>query len=210
MGNKLDLRIPLNKIEEGVDLCLRNAMQFCSDAENLIATGSNEHALGLCILAIEEVGKAIMLKEKAIHARKRSESVILLGLVSPEEFFHVTTEQRKRMGFNTQKIRPFYHHLAKFRWARNARYAAILSNVMYSLSERMYQNSDEMNKREKELWAYAQKTNVTNPDYREPLFYVDYDMEKGEWRRTTVVASAEVRENISTVKRAIGIIRQWK
>jgi hypothetical protein len=197
LRNRLDLRIPINKIEEGAELCLSNAMQFCSDAENLVDTGSNEHALGLCVLATEEVGKAIMLKEKAMRARKRSESEIFLGWVSPEVFFHVTAEQRKRMGFTKKKIHPFYHHLAKFLWARNARQTAIQSNVMYSLSGKMYKNSDEMNKTEKELWAYALKANVTNPDIREILFYVDYDMEKGEWRRATDVDSARAKRMIT-------------
>ena len=59
-----EMKTPLNRIEAGIELCLKNSSQFCSDVE-MIVKPSFEHALGLCILALEELGKAMMLREMA-------------------------------------------------------------------------------------------------------------------------------------------------
>ena len=64
LKSKSELKIPLDKLSEGADLCLENAAQFCADANALIQQSSYEHALGLCIFAIEELGKAILLSPR--------------------------------------------------------------------------------------------------------------------------------------------------
>ena len=50
--------IPLDKIPEGIGLCLQNASQFCADARVVSKESNCEHALDLCLYAIEELGKA--------------------------------------------------------------------------------------------------------------------------------------------------------
>jgi AbiV family abortive infection protein len=78
LKNKNILTIPLKSVAEGVELCLDNATQFCSDAKALVEISSCQHALGLCIYAIEELGKATLLKEMAAYATKRNEDNITL------------------------------------------------------------------------------------------------------------------------------------
>lgn len=50
------------KIEGAIDECLKNANRFLSDAKLLIKKNrSYGHAFGLCVLADEEIGKAVLL-----------------------------------------------------------------------------------------------------------------------------------------------------
>lgn len=50
------------KIEEAINECLKNATRFVSDAKLLIKKNrSYGHAFGLCVLADEEIGKAVLL-----------------------------------------------------------------------------------------------------------------------------------------------------
>lgn len=50
------------KIEKAINECVRNATRFLSDAKLLIKKNrSYGHAFGLCVLADEEIGKAVLL-----------------------------------------------------------------------------------------------------------------------------------------------------
>ena len=50
------------KIEKAIDECLKNATLFLSDAKLVIEKNrSYGHAFGLCVLADEEIGKAVLL-----------------------------------------------------------------------------------------------------------------------------------------------------
>jgi AbiV family abortive infection protein len=59
---KGEVKIPTCKVAEGVNLCIENSLQFCSDAKSLCDVKSFNHAWALCILAVEELGKAVWLK----------------------------------------------------------------------------------------------------------------------------------------------------
>ena len=61
---------PLNKVDEGLRLCLANASQYVEEAGLLLEKGNCNHALGLLVLAAEEAGKAKMLLNKRDIAKK--------------------------------------------------------------------------------------------------------------------------------------------
>jgi len=62
---------PLDKVDEGIELCLDNAFQYLEEAELLLQKGNSNHALGLLVLAAEEAGKAKMLLTKRKIAKER-------------------------------------------------------------------------------------------------------------------------------------------
>jgi AbiV family abortive infection protein len=76
LRSKDKLVIPLQKVEEGIDLCLKNASQFCKDAKLLNSNSSAQHALGLCMFAIEELGKAHLLTEQKFLGKKHGDTEI--------------------------------------------------------------------------------------------------------------------------------------
>jgi AbiV family abortive infection protein len=55
--------IPKAKIQEGIDLCKSNVVDFLKDAKLIIAEKRLNHAYVMVEFAIEEFGKAILLKE---------------------------------------------------------------------------------------------------------------------------------------------------
>jgi hypothetical protein len=205
------LKIPLNKVAEGADLCLENASQFCSDARILGENSSCEHALGLCILALEELGKATMLKVKTPFAMKKRDDVVSFELVSPEVFFHEPLESLKKRGFQDRKINPFYHHLSKLLYIQNMRLFAVRARIMKSLDGKGFQNMDEMNRTIEGMWKQALEVDVDRKDLRELAFYVDYDQEKGEWSKGRLkLTSAKVKELITDIESTIDLIRGMK
>jgi AbiV family abortive infection protein len=207
LTRKPTLKIPLNKVEEGADLCLQNALQFCSDADILMKQQSVEHALGLCILATEELGKAIMLKEKAAYARKRSEDVIVFERVKPEIFFKANFEDLKKIGFTGSKIHPFYDHLSKLLYTKNIRSLATHERIMFSLEGKRFQTTDEIWSVVKELKKQTQKVST---DLREDVFYVNYVPKKEKWKKGVKIDAARVKDFISDIEKAISLIGQWK
>jgi AbiV family abortive infection protein len=205
------MKIPLNRVAEGADLCLENAQQFCSDARILGEKSSCEHALGLCILALEELGKAIMLKEKATMSTKRSEHVVSFESVRPEEVFNTKREYLKAMGFSDRKINPFYDHPSKLLYARNMIRLATWERVMKSVNGKMFLTSEEMDETIRQLWKQATEVNVERRDLRELVFYVDYDQEKDEWSKGRVkLTPTQVKELTAIIEGAISLNHQWK
>lgn len=199
------MKIPLDKIDEGIDLSLKNALQFCSDADILIKQKSYEHALGLCILATEELGKAIMLKEQSAYARKRSEEIVTFERAKPENYFKATKrEDLQKMGFTDREINPFYDHVSKLLYARNIKGLATHERIMKSLEGRWFQTIEEIFEKVNEL---KKQTQGVSTDLREHVFYVDYDQEQGKWSKGTIkINSAKVKEFISDIQKSIRLI----
>ena len=205
------LKIPLNKVAEGADLCLDNASQFCSDAIVLSKKSSYDHALALCIFAIEELGKAILLKEKAAYALKDSDPVIILKHEKPEVIFKKTIEDLKTKGFSGKEVNPFYHHLSKLFYASNMMYMARDTNVMKSIAGKRFQSMDEINKTINKLWKEANEINVYHTDLRELALYVDYDQEKCIWSKgRPKLTPTKIGQLATDIQTAIELIRQWK
>jgi hypothetical protein len=191
LNAKGKLIIPLNKITEGVDLCLENALQFCSDAKVLIENSSYEHALSFCVFAIEEFGKGVFLKTKA-YAQKDSIVDVVLDKEKPENLFHMTTEYLKMKGFKCRKkknqeilneVYPFYDHLSKLLIAGNMMKMATDTNVMKSIQGRKFHSIDEINKTIENLRKEAYAIDVYHTDLRELALYVDYDQRLQVWKK---------------------------
>lgn len=220
LNGKKTLILPLNKMAEGADLCLENALQFCSDARVLIERTSYAHALGFCIFAVEELGKAILLKTKATYAQKESKADVILNKEKPESLFHMTTEDLKAKGFKctkekerevSQGVYPFYDHLSKLLIASNMMYLATRTNVMKSLAGKRFQRMDEINKAIENFWKEAYEINVYHTDLRELALYVDYDQKHGVWKKGRLELNQEkLRQLVVNIETAIELNRQWK
>jgi hypothetical protein len=205
------LKIPLNKVAEGADLCLDNAVQFCSDARVLSEESSCDHALGLCIFAIEELGKAILLKEKATYALKDSKNVVILKHAKPEVIFKRPLDYLKTKGFSNKEVNPFRHHLSKLLYASSIMSMATHTNVIKSLDGKGFQTMDEMTKTIEEMLKQAYEIDVEKTDLRELAFYVDYDQKEGTWSKGRLkVTQTMVRQLAANIETAIELIRQWK
>lgn len=203
-SDKSILKIPLDKIDEGINLCLRNASQFCSDANILVEQKSYGHALGLCILATEELGKAMMLKEQSAYARKRSEEFVIFERVKPEDYFKATPrEVLKKFGFKRleKKINPFYDHLSKLLHTKNIMALSTHERILQSLEGRLFQTIDEISEKVNEL---KNQTQEVNTDIREYVFYVGYYQDQGIWSGGIVpIDSAKVKGFIADIQKAI-------
>ena len=57
-------KIPRNLVQEGIDLCKKNVADYLDDARTIISKGRLCHAYLSVQLAIEELGKAIILREE--------------------------------------------------------------------------------------------------------------------------------------------------
>ena len=211
------LQIPLSKVAEGADLCLENALQFCSDARVLVEKSSYEHALGFCIFAIEELGKAILLKTKAAYALKESKDVVILKKEKPENIFHMSSEDLKVKGFRGNKgkglneVNPFYDHLSKLFIASNTMYMATYTNVVKSIEGKGFQSMDEINITIENLLKEAYEINVYHTDLRELALYVDYDQKQGVWKKGRFKLTQEKLDKfVRNIESAIELNRQWK
>lgn len=221
LNGKKTLSIPLNKVAEGADLCLENAVQFCSDARVLIEKSSYEHALGFCIFAIEELGKELLLKSKAAYAQKDSKADVCFSREKPESLFRRTNEDLKAKGFKCKKekgrqeelqeVYPFYDHLSKLLIASTMMYMATHRNVLKSIEGKGFQTEDEIDKTIDSLLKEAYEINVYRPDLRELVLYVDYDQTNGMWKKGRLKLTQEkLRQLVANIEFAIELSRQWK
>jgi ribosomal protein S6 len=211
LNRKEVLKIPLGRVAEGADLCLENASQFCSDARTLAEKSSCEHALGLSIFAMEELGKAIMLKEKAAYANRDAEDSVCFEKVIPDKVFNVPFKNLKKRGFSGCEINPFYDHRSKLLYTRNIRRLATYATIIKSIDGKGFSTEDEMNETIERLWKKAVELNVEKVALRELAFYVDYDQKRGEWNSWSVnLTQAKVKELTTIIEEAISLIRQWK
>lgn len=199
------MKIPIDKVDGGISLCLENAQQFCSDAEVLAKQGSCETALGLCILATEELGKALMLKDRISNARKKSEEIVVFKREKPEMIFTATnSEDLKRIGFTGKEINPFFDHLSKLLYAKNMLSLASYERSMLSLEGKWFQTIDEMMKKANKLRKQTQEVNI---DLRNLVFYVDYDEKQGTWKkRVDKIKIEKMQGLILDIQRSIRLI----
>jgi hypothetical protein len=211
LSSKKILVIPLNKMAEGADLCLENAVQFCSDAKVLIEKSSYEHALGFCIFAIEEFGKSLLLKSTAAYAQKEAKADVYLNKEKPENFFHMTAEDLKTMGFKSRKgilqeVNPFYDHLSKLLMASNLMNMSIHTNVVKSIEGKEYESVKAIEETIANLTKEAYKIDVYHTDLRELALYVDYDQEHRVWKKGKLELTQEkLRQLVANIELAIGL-----
>ena len=64
-------RIPIGLVQKGIESCRINALAYLDDAQMILSKGRFEHAYVSVQLAIEELGKAIILKEGRDEAFKK-------------------------------------------------------------------------------------------------------------------------------------------
>ena len=64
-------KIPIGLIQKGIEACRLNALAYLSDARKILSIAHPEHAYVSVQLAIEELGKAIILKKRAEEAFKK-------------------------------------------------------------------------------------------------------------------------------------------
>lgn len=200
------LKIPIDNVDEGIDLCLENARQYCIDACILVKQKSYDHALGLCILATEEIGKAIMLNEQSAYARKRSEDFISFRSVESKDYFKaVDPKELQRRGLK-RRVNPFYDHLSKLFAARNMLALASHERSMVSLEGKWFETIDEIWEKTFEL---IKQTIEPSVDLRELVFYVDYDEVQGTWNKEKIRIDPEKMQSfISDILRSVDLIAQ--
>lgn len=193
---------------EGVDLCLKNALQFCSDARVLIEKASYEHALGFCIFAIEEVGKAVLLKSKAYYAQKESKVDVFFGKENSESLFHRTTEYLNARGFQKKEVYPFYDHLSKLLFGGDILSIAEHINVMKIIDRKEFSTLEELRRTIDDMLKQAQELAVEKTDLRELALYVDYDEEKGEWTNGKLkLTPTKIERLVTNIETAIELAR---
>jgi hypothetical protein len=215
---KRDLKIPLCKVANGVDLCIENALQFCSDAKILCDGKSFDHAWALCIFAVEELGKAILLKSKYAYAQKEAQEVLVLKKEKPEEIFHSSPENLNAKGFCWKKgkkelmeINPFYDHLSKLLIASNMMYMAARTKVVRSQEDKPFQSVDEIIETINEMLKEAYDIAVYRTNQRELALYVGYEQRIGKWiKGRPEVSEPNVKQLIGIVEYAIRLDHQWK
>lgn len=57
-------RIPIGLVQKGIEYCKLHALTYLNDAQKILSIAHPEHAYVSVQLAIEELGKAIILKER--------------------------------------------------------------------------------------------------------------------------------------------------
>lgn len=76
MPKKIPRVIPLDKIDAGIMKSIENSLELARTSLQLSGNGAKNIAIILYIYAVEEFGKAIMLKQKKDHAIKNKLSEI--------------------------------------------------------------------------------------------------------------------------------------
>jgi len=64
------MKIPLGLVQKGMEYCRMNSLSYLDDARMILDKGRSGHAYLSVQLAIEELGKALILKEKMEKASK--------------------------------------------------------------------------------------------------------------------------------------------
>ena len=73
-------RIPLSEVIRGMNYCKVNALNYLKDARLILLEKRIEHAYISVQIAIEELGKMILLKEYAEKARKNGADKLLINI----------------------------------------------------------------------------------------------------------------------------------
>ena len=64
-------RIPISHVQKGIEYCIVNALAYLDDARMILSKRRSGHAYVSVQLAIEELGKIILLKERRDKASKK-------------------------------------------------------------------------------------------------------------------------------------------
>jgi AbiV family abortive infection protein len=204
LGRRDKIKIPIDQTDLGITLCLENARQFCSDADVLVKHDSYDHALGLCILATEELGKAIMLKEQSALAKKRSEDFVIFRKIKLDGYFKAIPEELQIRFKRTTN--PFLDHFSKLFAARNMLSLSSHERSMLSLEGEWFTTIEEMWEKTYELMKQTIEPDV---DLRNLAFYVDYDETKGSWSKgMRKIDPVKMQGFISDIRKSINLIDQ--
>jgi len=65
------IHIPIDKIDQGIKLCLTNVKLYINDSRRLMEAGSVEHVVVLVIFAAEELAKASILSKRLYEQKGR-------------------------------------------------------------------------------------------------------------------------------------------
>jgi len=205
LRTKDKLVIPLDKISEGIDLCLNNASQFCTDAKILSKEYSYSHALGLCLYAIEELGKAELLNQLAFSAKKYGDKTIILEKKKPQKFFaEVYQSSLGKLGFSNE-MNPFFDHRFKLFCGRGLLGLATNERVMKQATDvKNFTNLRDILNAMDEIGKDVYEIDVKEIGFREIVMYVDYDQEKNEWINGMMqFTQKDIDEMIQDIERAI-------
>jgi AbiV family abortive infection protein len=183
LRRKERLEIPVTDIPEGIAVCLKNAETFCSDARALVEKSSLQHALGLCIYAVEELGKAEMLKEMKAYRATSTSKVIFEREKAVDFFRNKPFKFLKKRGFSKKyEMNPFYNHCCKLLYAQSVIKMASDNRLLNSLGgKKTYQGLKEMFEAFKELDDPFYLSRTKTNGVREVAMYVDYDPKQGKW-----------------------------
>jgi AbiV family abortive infection protein len=209
LRKKERLEIPVKNIPVGITVCLENAESFCFDAKTLAEKSSLQHALGLCIYAVEELGKAELLKEKWIGSLE----TVVFKLQKPKVILkdRPSLKNWKQRGFRKNKeINPFYDHNAKLFFAQGFMKMASDNRLLNSLGKKKtYRNLKELFEDFEKLDdpAYINKTKTNG--IRELAMYVDYDPSQAKWvNGIPKITVQEITEIIVDIQTAISYAKQ--
>ena len=181
-------RIPVEKIEEGIKLCIEHAQSYFIDAEFLLERGSVDHALSLTILGLEELGKSKIIFEKLENALRNNSLEII---------------------FTSQN--GFYDHSKKIQAAIPLLDLPMQEKIMQSL---MWSRRDRHGRRDplgylingvtrmminREL---NERRGMITTDLRLRGSYVDFDFKKNTWLLGSGIARDQAEKVIASAKEA--------
>jgi AbiV family abortive infection protein len=93
------LKILKNLFQDGIDLCKKNVLDYLNEAKMIIRKGSLHHAYVSVQLAIEEMGKAIWLKDELKNSSTDPVDVpnVIFGIGSGKESHKRKFEKASKM-----------------------------------------------------------------------------------------------------------------
>jgi AbiV family abortive infection protein len=205
---KKRITIPTAKISEGIDLCLINASQFCKDARLLNSKSSHAHALGLCVYALEELGKADLLQMYSDFAKQYDIKEITIEKKEVENFFYSGNHQKliDKFGF-FEKINPFYDHRYKLLKGSGRAFQVVDWGKLLSPEEKQNINSfNEFFKAIEKKDYY--EIDIKEQGFRQEVMYVDYNREKNKWIHGTKFSQKDIDNLIEDITRAIELFNK--
>ena len=208
MRAKEKLTIPIDRIAEGVELCLKNSAQFCADAKMLCKASSCQHAFGLCLYAIEELGKAELIKDYSAFLKKRGKTNVVFSKMKAKDFFPLfSPKDLQKLGFSSKPINPFYDHRCKLFFARRVIGMAMENRLYRSLEGQKFHNLREILDAFDEKGKDVYELNLKKAGFRETAMYVDYNQKNDEWINGTVkITATKITELIGDIEEAIKLM----
>jgi hypothetical protein len=165
---------------------------------------SREHALGLCLFAIEELGKAELLQGLSNSAKKYGEKAIILKRVKPHEFFaeglHSTID---KLGFEKEK-NPFYDHRYKLFYGSALLGEKVNERILTLMGSWDSRTFEELIDAYEKIGKDFHLIDIRETGFREDVMYVDYDETNKQWiHGTGNINPDEIPLIIEDVEKAI-------